>query len=110
MNHGVIVCMLNGFTNRTKECESLVDIKTPEVTVFEYRFAFYILHDDIRQAIFSYASIQQPVNIRMIQVSQYLSFTSESSYVRWSIHTAPHKFQSHFLVVDFIGSLGQKHR
>ena len=78
MNDQVLMGMTNRATKVYKQPEAVIQGEFVGLSPFSNRLAIDILHDNVRRTVIHLSAIKQIRDVRMIQRSQYLSFTLKS--------------------------------
>src|SRR5690348_18458793 len=73
MHYQVLMCVLNGGTDRTKQSQAGSRTETPDSAIICNGLTLDILQHEIRQAIGGSTAIEQPGDVRVLQPRQDLA-------------------------------------
>src|SRR5712692_396981 len=92
MNDEVLMRVLDRGANCAKELQPLSGTEVIRVHILSDRLAFNVLHDEVRQVSFGCTAIQQPRDVRMIEIGKYLTFVTKTPHDEISVHAALNQF------------------
>src|SRR5690606_7249102 len=77
MNDQILVRIPNGIANLREKLKALPKVQVTAVAIAIDGFAFDVLHDEVRLAVFHLTGIQEACNVRMVQVCENLTLGPE---------------------------------
>jgi hypothetical protein len=110
MNDQVAMRIFDRAADVHEKTESFLDWRAPLVAVNGERHAGYILHREVRTAVFADASVEKAGNVGMFETREDLSLPTEAHEDFIGVHPAFHELQRNPLIELPVGALGQPYR
>ncbi len=80
MDDPFLVSVVNGATNFGKDLQAMVDAQFLVVTVLVEWNTTYVLHNEVRQTVFSRSAVQDSSDIGVVHHGQRFAFRLEPSH------------------------------
>jgi hypothetical protein len=101
MNNELLMGMVNDGANGTKQMRAFPERERGSLAVLGNRLAVNVLHDDVRTAIVSAATVEDCCNVGMREVGENLPFTAKAADDQLRIQALSHEFYG-----DVLGIFG----
>src|ERR1043166_8257985 len=110
MDDQSLVGKLNGFANLQEKLQTLPDVRMVLRAVSIEGDAFYVFHDEVRQALSGGAAVEHARDVGVVERRQDLPLVAKTENHRIAVHTAPDQFDGDQLAVLIVRAFGQVYR
>src|SRR4029079_18429781 len=112
MNYLLLVRIVERIADGHEELEPLANIQLTRVGIVIERLAFDKFHNEVGQAVFGCAAVEQPGNVWVIECSQDLAFRAKAPENEICIHAALNELDRHAhleLAIDAYSFINSAH-
>ena len=99
--------VVDGVADVLKQPQAVIDREPVFVAVLGQRHPVDVLHDEVRQAVFGRAAIEQAGDMGMLECREDLAFGTEAVEDVFGVHTAPNNLERDVLFEGFVVAPGE---